>query len=167
MGIGGWSNTIPLGPSKSLGLGKTATTGPTPFCGRATTGPIFARETLRVVTLRNGDRCDRNREYGRAKENQDNESRNFPSNGVQPIFRRKSLQLPVDPRWSTESVTWTGPLSTFRMISNRAPLTSFQEDLRQSNSAPLYLLISNGWLLDSQTSRNFVREFKSATLCFR
>jgi hypothetical protein len=53
------------------------------------------------------------------------------------------------------------------MISNRAPLTSFQEDLRQSNSAPLYLLISNGWLLDSQTSRNFVREFKSATLCFR
>jgi hypothetical protein len=167
LGIGRGSNTIPFGPSKSLGFGKTATTGPTPFCGRATTSPIFARETLRVVTLQNGDRCDRNREYGRAKENQDNESRNFPSNGVQPIFRRKSLQLTVDPRWSTESVTWPGPLSTPRMISNRAPLTSFQEALRQSNSAPLYLLISNGWRLDSQTSRNFVREFKSATLCFR
>jgi|GEM_PF-6022043 len=167
LGIGRGSNTIPLGPSKSLGLGKTATTGPTPFCGRATTSPIFARERLRVVTLQNGDRCDRNRKHGRAKENQDNESRNFPSNGVQPIFRRKSLQLTVDPRWSTESVTWPGPLSTPRMISNRAPVTSFQEALRQSNSSPLYLFCSNGWRLDLQTSRIFVREFKSATLCFR
>lgn len=159
LGIGRWSNTIPFGPSKSLGHGKTATTGPTAFRGRATTSPIFARETSRVVTLQNGDRCDWNRKDGRAKKDQDNESRNFPSNGVQPIFRRKSLQLPVDPRWSTESVTWPGPLSTAWMITNRAQSTSFEEELRQRNSAPRDLVFSKSKRLGLQTSRNFVPEF--------
>ena len=110
LGIGRWSNTIPFGPSQPFGQGKTATTRPAPFCGRATTSPILAGETLRVVNLRNGDRRDRNRKDGGAKENRDDESGHFPSDGVQPIFRRKSLQLTADPRWSTESVTWPGPL---------------------------------------------------------
>ena len=159
LGIGRWSNTIPFGPSQPFGQGKTATTRPAPFCGRATTSPILAGETLRVVNLRNGDRRDRNRKDGGAKENRDDESGHFPSDGVQPIFRRKSLQLTADPRWSTESVTWPGPLSTIWMITNRAQSTSFEEELRQRNSARRDLVFSKSKRLGLQTSRNFVPEF--------
>ena len=159
LGIGRWSNTIPFGPSQPFGQGKTATTRPAPFCGRATTSPILAGETLRVVNLRNGDRRDRNRKDGGAKEDRDDESDHFPSDGVQPIFRRKSLQLTADPRWSTESVTWPGPLSTAWMITNRAQSTSFEEELRQRNSARRDLVFSSSKRLGLQTSRNFVPEF--------
>ena len=159
LGIGRWSNTIPFGPSQPFGQGKTATTRPAPFCGRATTSPILAGETLRVVNLRNGDRRDRNRKDGGAKEDRDDESDHFPSDGVQPIFRRKSLQLTADPRWSTESVTWPGPLSTIWMITNRAQSTSFEEELRQRNSSRRDLVFSSSKRLGLQTSRNFVPEF--------
>lgn len=120
---------------------------------------FLAGETLRVVNLRNGDRCDRNRKDGGAKEDRDDESGHFPSDGVQPIFCRKSLQLTADPHWSTGSVTWSGPLFSSRMITNRALLSSFQDDLRQRNSARRHLVISNSERLGLQTSRNFVREF--------
>ena len=160
LGIGRWSNTIPFGPSQPFGQGKTATTRPAPFCGRATTSPILAGETLRVVNLRNGDRRDRNRKDGGAKENRDDESGHFPSDGVQPIFRRKSLQLTADPRWSTESVTWPGPLSTIWMITNRAQSTSLEEELRQRNSARRDPVFSSSKRLGLQTSRNFVPEFR-------
>ena len=159
LGIGRWSNTIPFGPSQPFGQGKTATTGPAPFCGGATTSPILAGETLRVVNLRNGDRRDRNRKDGGAKENRDDESGHFPSDGVQPIFRRKSLQLTADPRWSTESVIWPGPLSTIWMITNRAQSTSFEEELRQRNSSRRDLVFSSSKRLGLQTSQNFVPEF--------
>jgi hypothetical protein len=140
--IGRRSNPIPFGPSQSLGQSKTAATRPAPFCGRAATSPILAGETLRVVNLRNADRRDRDRKDGGAKDDRDDESGHFPSDGVQPIFRSKSLQISADPRWSTESVTWSGPLSTNRMITNRALLTSFQDDLRPRNSARRDLVIA-------------------------
>ena len=157
--IGRRSNPIPFGPSQSLGQSKTAATRPAPFCGRAATSPILAGETLRVVNLRNADRRDRDRKDGSAKDNRDDESGHFPSDGVQPIFRSKSLQISADPRWSTESVTWSGPLSTAWMITNRAQSTSFEEELRQRNSARRDLVFSNSKRLDLKTSRNFVREF--------
>jgi len=157
--IGRRSNPITFGPSQSLGQSKTAATRPALFCGRATTIPILAGETLRVVNVRNADRRDRDRKDGSAKDNRDDESGHFPSDGVQPIFRRKSLQLTADPRWSTESVTWPGPLSTAWMITNRALLTSFEEDLRPRNSARRDLVFSNSKRLDLKTSRNFVPEF--------
>ena len=142
MDIGRRSNPIPFGPSQSLGQSKTAATRPAPFCGRAATSPILAGETLRVVNVRNADRRDRDRKDGSAKDNRDDESGHFPSDGVQPIFRRNSLQISADPRWSTESVTWSGPLSTVWMITNRAQSTSFEEELRQRNSARRHLVIA-------------------------